>query len=103
LRLPDFKTIGKWRRRLSALFTGHLYSQEIFLVLISVTGWVNPRAIVQPERLCQWKTPVTLLGIEPTTYQLVVHCSLCISKLKLRRMPRIKYTKHNVLWLAWEW
>ena len=103
--------------RLSALCTGCLYPQEMFLALVSVRGWVNPRAIEWLEGLCQWKIPLTPSGIEPATLWLVHflnelchrvprkqvrrlhwHCSGCLLKTKHLQQITTDLQLHHPQW-----
>ena len=42
------------RVRPSAVRPGHLYLREIFVVLMTAKGWVDPTATVHPEWWYQW-------------------------------------------------
>jgi hypothetical protein len=57
LRLPELIHNQHINVAKSASRTGHIYPQEIFLVLIPLSSWVDHRATVSSEGLSQRKIP----------------------------------------------
>ena len=72
LWFSDFMTTAQDSGKVVSLTHRPPLPQEIHLVLISVRGWVDPRAIVRPEGLCHWKILMTPSGIKHATCLFVV-------------------------------
>jgi hypothetical protein len=79
--------------RLSAMCTGRIYSQQIFLGLNSVRGWVDPRAIVRPTGLCE-PTSTNCATAAPT---------MTIASYFLNGKPRFLAFFGAVYEITWFW
>jgi hypothetical protein len=98
LRLPNFKTMGTWRWQecqpyAPAAFTPSNYSWYSYVI-----GWVDPRAIVWPEGLCQWKIPITPSGIDPATFRFVAQG---LNQCATACPRRFESTDKNRLQVTW--
>jgi hypothetical protein len=70
---PTFsrQSAHRWRQGYQPYAPAALLPFRKFLALISVRGWVDPRAIVRLEGLGQLKNPMTSSGFDSTTCSIV--------------------------------
>jgi hypothetical protein len=73
---PTFSTQSahRWRWGCQPYAPAILYPTGKFLVLSFVTGWVDPRAIMQLEGLGQSKNAMRSGGIETAIFRIVAQC-----------------------------
>jgi hypothetical protein len=72
---PRFADIRHMKVVRSSSYAPTAFSpMEIFLLLVSVRGWVDPRTIVRPEWKLHWNIPMTISGIKPRRSRL--QCSV---------------------------
>jgi hypothetical protein len=100
LRLPEFPESRYMSlANLSALCTVRLYPEELLLVLVSVSGLVDPRATVWPAGLNQRKIQMTTSVNETATFRLLVPPRTTLREIyKITNMfPTIHTGVHSVV------
>ena len=51
-----------------------VFQMQLSVIQFTIKMFHIMRAIVRPERLCQWKIPISPSRMEPTTFRLVAQC-----------------------------
>jgi hypothetical protein len=98
----DPRIPGGWGSQISRQSTHEggkvvLHPHEIHLLLTSVRVWIDPKVILLPKGLRQWKIPVTPAGIESAIFQLVAKC---LNQLRPCSPPPSLLTKFYVIFLS---
>ena len=84
LRFPDFMTAAQEGGKFVSLMHQPHLPPGNPPVTHFCRGWVDPRAIVWSEGLCQSKIPMTPSGIEPATFWFVAqHLNHCANMVPL--------------------